>query len=64
MEGWYPTGSADIANGFEPSNSLLKSMIVAAGQQMQGTRADRRNEGTWPNNAQGWGRVVLDNARY
>lgn len=59
-EGWYPSGGYS----FTPSNALLKSTIMAAGQQMQGTRADRRNEGTWPNNAQGWGRVVLDNALY
>ncbi|MEE9490149.1 MAG: S8 family serine peptidase [Thermoplasmata archaeon] len=64
MEGWYPTGGAVPANGFTPSGALLKSTIAVAGQQMQGTRADRRNEGTWPNNAQGWGRVVLDNALY
>ncbi|MFQ6106425.1 MAG: S8 family serine peptidase [Thermoplasmata archaeon] len=64
MEGWYPTGEIVPGNALTPSNALLKSTIVAAGQQMQGTRADRRGEGTWPNNAQGWGRVVLDNALY
>ncbi|MCJ2511828.1 MAG: S8 family serine peptidase, partial [Candidatus Thermoplasmatota archaeon] len=63
-EGWYPTGTAVPANGFTPSGALLKSAIAAAGQQMQGARADRKSEGTWPNNAQGWGRVVLDNSLY
>jgi hypothetical protein len=63
-EGWYPTGSAVAGNGFTPSGALLKSTMAVAGQQMQGTRADRKSEGTWPNYAQGWGRVVLDNALY
>ncbi|MEE9507164.1 MAG: S8 family serine peptidase [Thermoplasmata archaeon] len=63
-EGWYPTGTAISANGFTPSGALLKSTIAVAGQQMQGARADRKSEGTWPNNAQGWGRVVLDNSLY
>ncbi len=62
MEGWWPTGTKNPADGFEPSAALVKGVLAASAQQMTGSYTDRENENTWPNNAQGWGRVLLDDA--
>ncbi|MCJ2563770.1 MAG: S8 family serine peptidase [Candidatus Thermoplasmatota archaeon] len=64
MEGWWPTGTKNPADGFEPSAALVKGVLAASAQQMTGSYTDRENENTWPNNAQGWGRVLLDDALY
>lgn len=53
-EGWYPSGTISPADEFTPSAALLRATLVNSGQQMS-------NEGTIPNNSQGWGRVLLDN---
>lgn len=63
-EGWWPIGTKNPADGFEPSAALVKAVLSASAQQMTGSYTDRRNENTWPNNAQGWGRVLLDDALY
>src|SRR3989442_6880441 len=39
MDGWYPTGSPQPANGFTPSAALLKSMLINSGREMTGTGA-------------------------
>lgn len=33
-QGWYPTGQADPSNVFNPSNALVKAMIIASGTAM------------------------------
>jgi hypothetical protein len=63
VEGWYPTGTPTPANGFVPSAALLKAALLAAGRQMTGTNA-RSSVDTWPNVAQGWGRLTADDALY
>ena len=57
MDGWYPSGAANAANGFTPSAALLRATLVNSAQNMTGTTAI-------PANCQGWGRVLLDNALY
>lgn len=57
MDGWYPTGSENSANGFTPSAALLKATLVNSAASMTGTTAI-------PANCQGWGRVLLENALF
>ncbi|MCX8174265.1 MAG: S8 family serine peptidase [Thermoplasmata archaeon] len=64
MEGWYPTGTKTAANGFTPSAALLKAVLMVGGVEMTGSYSDMNNEGKFPNNSQGWGRINLDNSLY
>src|SRR5438876_227142 len=64
MDGWYPTGSPQPANGFTPSAALLKSMIINSGREMTGTGAYAFGETRYPNFDQGFGRVTLDDAMF
>jgi hypothetical protein len=64
VEGWYPTGTSNPAQGFEPSAALMKAVLAASGEKMTGSSRDRKNEQKWPNNSQGWGRPNLDKALY
>ena len=63
-DGWYPTGTSDMAQSFEPSASLIKAILAAGGQKLTGQYSDSRNEQKWPNMSQGWGRPNLDNVLY
>ena len=56
-DGFYPTGSAAPANGFEPSASLLKAMMVNSG-------VDNFASFAIPDNNIGWGRILLDNVMF
>lgn len=57
VDGYYPSGAASAPDGFTPSAALIKATLINSGTQMSG-------EGNIPNNAQGWGRVLLDDAVY
>jgi uncharacterized protein (TIGR03437 family) len=63
-EGFYPTGARNAANGFNPSNALIKAIVLNSGRNMTGTYT--ANDGTGaqsaplPNFGQGWGRMTLD----
>ena len=63
-DGWYPTGAPVAANGFSPQASLLTAVMVASGVKMTGQRHRPASEDRWPNDAQGWGRPLLDDAMY
>ena len=54
-EGWYPTGSENALNGFNPSAALVRATLVNSAVSMTGTTVI-------PANCQGWGRVLLENA--
>lgn len=54
-EGYYPSGAAVPGNAFIPSAALIKAMLVNAGTNIGGT---------FPDNNQGWGRVLMDDALY
>jgi subtilase family protein/flagellar hook capping protein FlgD len=56
-EGWYPTGTKVLANGFAPSAALLKAMgINAAANVVTGFTA--------PDNNVGYGKLSADNVLY
>ena len=62
-QGYYPSGSAVPANGFDPSAALVKAILSASSRKMTGNGANN-SENKYPNDAQGWGRLVLDDALY
>lgn len=63
-EGWYPAGTKTPGNAIYPSAALIKALIAASAKQITGSYSDRLSEGVYPNNSQGWGRPVLDDALY
>lgn len=54
-DGYYPSGSANPADGFEPSGALVKAVLLNSAVDMTGV-------GGYPSNREGWGRVLLDYA--
>ena len=56
-DGYYPTGAPVVGNRFTPSAALVKATLLNSARQMT-------NAGTIPNNCQGWGRVLLDDALF
>jgi hypothetical protein len=58
-DGFYPTGAKVAANARVPSAALVKATLLNSTQVMTGT-----GTGPVPNNCQGWGRVLLDNALF
>jgi len=58
-DGFYPTGAAVTANRIAPTAALVKATMLNSTQVMTGT-----GTGPVPNNCQGWGRVLLDNALF
>jgi hypothetical protein len=58
VDGYYPSGAANAADGFTPSAALVKATMLASTRNMlgSGTRGDR------PNSDQGFGRVTVDDA--
>jgi len=58
-DGNFPTGAPVAANGFTPSAALIKATMLNSTQVMTGT-----GTGAVPNNCQGWGRVLLDDALF
>jgi len=56
LEGWYPTGTATPADAFTPSAALVKATVLNSATDI--ATADI------PNNNEGWGRVLLDDALY
>ena len=57
MEGFYPTGVPDIANGFTPSGALLKAMLINSAVDMTGVAG-------YFNITEGWGRIKMDDVIY
>lgn len=57
LEGYYPTGVATPANAITPSNALTKAVLINTCRDMTGV-------GGYPNNTEGWGRVVLDDSLF
>ncbi|MBN2171324.1 MAG: S8 family serine peptidase [Candidatus Krumholzibacteriota bacterium] len=53
-EGWYPTGAPEPANALIPSGALLRAVLLNATFPM-----DSLPYG-YPNDLEGWGRLVLD----
>lgn len=57
MEGFHPTGVATPGNSMTPSNALMKAVMINTCRDMTGV-------GGYPNNTEGWGRVVLDDSLF
>jgi hypothetical protein len=66
MEGWYPSGSKNPANGFSPSAALVRAVVINGAREATGYRAHWHtyNSMAYPNPDQGWGRMQLDDALY
>src|SRR5438093_1460377 len=60
VDRWYPSGSPVANNAMNPSAALLRAILIASGQQVTGSgTVARSSTDTWPNNEQGFGRVLL-----
>jgi hypothetical protein len=55
-QGWYPSRAPVAADAFDPSAALLRAMLLASGQQLTGSGT---TDPSWPNNQQGFGRILL-----
>jgi hypothetical protein len=60
-DGFYPEGDTSKGTPFNPSAALVKAVVIASTIDM-GTGGGQGNP--VPNQAEGWGRVVLDNALF
>ncbi len=63
-EGWYPTGNRVGGIGLTPTGALLKATMTASTVVMTGAGACPGADNRYPNIAQGWGRVWLDEGLY
>jgi hypothetical protein len=63
-KGYYPNGAALAGNEIDPTAALVKALMMASGQMMKGNNADYKDEKKYPNNSQGWGRILLDDVLY
>ncbi len=62
VDGWYPAGRPVPANTMDPSAALIRAMLIASGAQVTGSGTVVRSPtDTWPNDEQGFGRVLLSN---
>ena len=56
-EGFYPTGSQQVADQLQVSGQILKALLLNS------TRVITQS-GAWPNNTYGWGRLWLEHSLY
>src|SRR2546422_11457028 len=60
VDGWYPSGPPVPGNAMNPSAALIRALLIASGQQVTGSGlVARSSTDTWPNNEEGFGRVLL-----
>ncbi|HKX32264.1 MAG TPA: S8 family serine peptidase [Blastocatellia bacterium] len=68
VDGYYPNGARGMGAGFNPSNALVKAIILNSGRNMPGrftaSNGASGASGPLPNFGQGWGRIALDDALY
>jgi hypothetical protein len=64
IDGWYPTGIANAANRIVPSAALMKAALINGAVEMHGGGSHNDPTNYYPNNDQGWGRILLDNSLY
>jgi len=63
-QGYYPTGLPVPGNALNPSAALVKAILAAGSRKITGAGSNPPTENRYPNDAQGWGRLVLDDALY
>jgi subtilisin-like proprotein convertase family protein len=66
-DGFYPTGSANAPDGFNPTAALVKAMLINSGTPIdyawdEGDLLPITDK--FPGIQQGWGRILLDDAMY
>ncbi len=59
VDGWYPTARPVAGNARAPSAALIRAMLIASGTQVTGSGSVRSALDMWPNNEQGFGRILL-----
>lgn len=64
MSGFYPTGIENAANQFTPSSALVKAVLINGAAEMTGSEAYGNGQSWYPNDNQGWGRVLLDDGLF
>ena len=64
MEGWYPTGAKRNQDKLTPTAALIKATLINSSVEMTGAGAYDNGQTGYPNNNQGWGRILLDNTLY
>ncbi len=68
VDGYYPTGARTAGNSFNPSNALIKAIVINSGRNMTGNytadNAPTAEKAPLPNSGQGWGRMTLDDPLY
>ncbi|NOX57623.1 MAG: S8 family serine peptidase [Planctomycetes bacterium] len=55
VDGYYPSGAANIADAIIPSGALIKAALINASVDMTGVAG-------YPSDREGWGRLLADNA--
>jgi len=63
-KGYYPTGASSEADRTVPSSALMKAALVNGAVEMGITAQADVLDYLYPNNSQGWGRVLLDTALF
>lgn len=68
VDGFYPSGAKVTGNSFNPSNALMKAIILNSGRNLSGrftaSNFPISRSGPLPNYGQGWGRIALDDALF
>jgi outer membrane protein assembly factor BamB len=64
MDGFFPTGTKRLGDGFVPSAALVKATLINSAAEMTGNGAYANGQLEYPNNNQGWGRIQLDDALF
>lgn len=61
--GWYPSGTENPGDSFNPSNALVRATLINGAVEISGNGAYENDE-RFPNNDQGYGRSMLDRVLY
>ena len=65
QEGWYPTGERKIWDRRDPSGALVKAILLNGTVDMTDVvQSDRYRLLKYPNDIEGWGRLLLDDALF
>lgn len=57
LDGYYPSGTANAPDGFNPSAALIKAALIGSCRDMTGIAG-------YPSNQEGWGRVTIDDSLF
>jgi uncharacterized protein (TIGR03437 family) len=64
-DGFYPSGVRNLTGSFNPSNALIKAVILNSGRNLFGGHNETTNPAdVLPGNSTGWGMIALDDTLY